>query len=372
LLLLVCLCCVCYLLGQYLLNPRPLPDIILPTQTGVCYPPTYQFSITGVDGPVAVALSPDGERVYAAESDGSRLVKVFDRDGNFITSFAPPGTDAANREPKYMAIDANGRVFLVDRTSNAIDIYDSEGKLLDAIIGQQLTLTEFLTQEIGALPEGTELLHYEGINQVLSYRLPGGAAQVIRVAIPEENYPFSPLGLRFDADGNLIYTDTTPTEHSVRIILAEDLNGDLTNFAPDITFFGSQGKGNEQFEFPQSVLKDGDGNFYISDGNNARIVKWTPDYYYSTFFGFGSVEGSLNLPRGMWMAQGDCLVVTDAVAGKLRVYNVAGDQPEFAFEVGDFGVGEGLFSYPIDVYIDETGRLYIADRSNNRIQVWSY
>ncbi|MEW5941325.1 MAG: hypothetical protein AB1750_16800 [Chloroflexota bacterium] len=40
--------------------------------------------------------------------------------------------------------------------------------------------------------------------------------------------------------------------------------------------------------------------------------------------------------------------------------------------MGGFGISEGTFNYPIDVYIDETGRLYIADRDNNRIQVWSY
>ena len=43
-----------------------------------------------------------------------------------------------------------------------------------------------------------------------------------------------------------------------------------------------------------------------------------------------------------------------------------------AFEIGGYGVGEGQFSYPIDVIIDGTGRLYVADRANDRIQVWSY
>lgn len=372
LLLLVCLCGVCGLLGRYLLKPEPLPNLILPTQVSVCYQPAYKFSINNVDGPVAVALSPDGERIYVAEGKGERLVKVFDRDGNFLTSFAPPGTDRSNREPKYMAIDANGRVFLVDRTSSAIDIYDQDGHFIDAIIGQNMTLTKYLTSKIGPLPAGTVLTHYEGINKVLSYQVPGQPGKVIAIEFSASDPYWSPLGIRFDADGNLIYTDTTTTLHSVHIIPAADLNGDLSVFNPQIIEFGAQGAGNDQFDFPQVVVKDGDGNFYISDGNNSRISAWTPDYAYKTFFGFGSTQGALNLPRGMWMAPGDCLVVADAVGSSLRVYNVSGDVPEFAFDIGGFGIEEGLFNYPIDVYIDETGRLYVADRDNNRVQVWSY
>jgi DNA-binding beta-propeller fold protein YncE len=325
-----------------------------------------------VDGPIAVALSPDGQRIYAAESKGQRLVKIFDRDGNFLSSFAPPGTDASNREPKYMAIDASGRVFLVDRTSSAIDIYDQDGHFIDAILGQNMTLTKFMTQKLGPLPAGTVITHYEGINKVVTYKVPGQTSKFMQVEFPADAAIWSPLGIRFDADGNLIYTDTTIQQHSVHIIPAAALNGDLSAFDPQITAFGSQGNLNEQFEFPQSVVKDGKGNFYVSDGNNSRIVAWTPDFKYKTFFGFGSTLGALNLPRGLWMATGDCLVVTDAVGSALRVYNVSGDEPTYAFDIGEFGIDEGKFNYPVDVYIDETGRLYVADRDNNRIQVWSY
>ena len=47
-------------------------------------------------------------------------------------------------------------------------------------------------------------------------------------------------------------------------------------------------------------------------------------------------------------------------------------EPLFLYADGDWGTGEGEFNYPADIALDGTGRLYIADRENNRIQVWSY
>src|SRR5512138_1782913 len=47
-LLLLC-CCLGILIGRYLLKPQPLPDMLIPTQVGVCLQPRYQSSIKNVD-----------------------------------------------------------------------------------------------------------------------------------------------------------------------------------------------------------------------------------------------------------------------------------------------------------------------------------
>jgi len=35
-------------------------------------------------------------------------------------------------------------------------------------------------------------------------------------------------------------------------------------------------------------------------------------------------------------------------------------------------MGDGMFNYPNDITTDNQGRVYIVDRENNRIQVWSF
>ena len=376
LMLSLALCGVVYIGGKYLIEPKPLLDILIPKQAppGVvvtCYQPAYKFSIEGVDAPVAVAVSPDNQRIYVAESEGERMVKMFDRDGNLVLRFAPPGTDRANREPKYLAVDSQGRVFVVDSTSNAIDIYSPDGKFLDAIIGQNLTLTSYLASKTGQSTESVALLHYEGINKLLTYQFPGQDPQQVKIEFTADQAAWFPLGVRFDAEGNLLVTDLSAGAHSVKVIPAASLSGSLSAYAPSLQSFGDEGNQKQQFSYPQVAIKDEQGNFYVSDGNNSRVSIWTPDLKYKTFFGFGSDVGALNLPRGLALNR-SCLLVSDAVGSVVRVYDVSGKEPKFAFDIGAPGVREGEFNYPIDVFLDGTGRLYVADRANNRIQVWSY
>jgi hypothetical protein len=47
-------------------------------------------------------------------------------------------------------------------------------------------------------------------------------------------------------------------------------------------------------------------------------------------------------------------------------------EAKFLFNIGQLGQAEGQLSYPVDICIDGSGRLYVADRSNNRISIWTY
>ena len=68
----------------------------------------------------------------------------------------------------------------------------------------------------------------------------------------------------------------------------------------------------------------------------------------------------------------DRLYVVDAVGQNVKVYDVSGPEPSFLFVFGGWGMGDGQFDYPNDIALDATGRLYVVDRENNRVQVWSY
>ncbi len=354
---------------RYLRQPVPLPQLIVP-QAEIVYPPHYLFSIYGVDAPVGVAVSPDGGRIYAAESGGDRLVQAFDRDGEWLGALIPPRTRSGERAPVYLAVDGNGRVFITDRLQRAIYVFNQNGLYLDTLIDSELALSEYVAQHTGGLADGATFT-YNAFQSNVFYQ---ETTDTVEQHLPAPAASWAPLGIRIGANGRAWITDVTDGQNRVRIFDIPDEplllswhernNGGLA--------YGESGSGQGQFSFPNAAMADSQGRIYVSDGNNGRISVWDDLGNFLFHLGTGSDDETLSLPRGLYIDQRDRLYVVDAVAQNIRVYDLSGPEPQEIFLFGDFGLGDGQFNYPNDIAVDQSGRLYIADRENNRIQVWSY
>jgi DNA-binding beta-propeller fold protein YncE len=335
----------------------------------VDYQPHYLFTIYGVDQPVGVAVSPGGDRIYAAESGGEHLVKMFNRSGDMLGSFSPPDTDANQRAPIYLATDKAGNIYVSDLQQLAVEIFDPEGKYLDSIIGPELTLGEYVSLHNTDLGQGATFTYNKFRDYVTITNSNGEDTQLPAPG----SYEWAPLGVRFDANGDLLLTDVIKDQHKVLVYPGDVLNSSLWQGGTlSGKFFGSYGSGNGNFLFPNVVVTDSKGRFFVTDGNNSRISVWDSQGAFLLNFGQGSGESALNLPRGAIIDDQDRLYVVDAVDHSIKVYDVSGDEVSFLFRLGDYGGEDGQFNYPNDIAIDQTGRLYIADRENNRIEVWSY
>ncbi len=370
--LLAALCLVTYLFVRYLNRPQPLPDL-LPVPVEVNYPPHYLSAFYGVDAPLGIALSPDGQRLYVAESRGERWVKIFDTTGNLLGKFAPPRTTPAERSPVYLATDAQGRVFVTDRLQHAVFVYDPDGNYLDTILGPTLTLSEYIAKHTGTSPlPGT--FAYNIFEDEVHYQDASGLAKTL----PRPNRPaWAPLGVATTPEGQLILTDVGRKDgqenHQVLVFPAAALTAiGQPDFSPQILAFGQFGEADDQFQFPNMAIRDAQGRFVVSDGNNGRLSVWDAQGNFLYLLGAGTGEGALNLPRGLWMDERQRLYVVDTVGQAVRVYDFATQTPTFLFSFGVPGTLKGQFNYPNAIVGDASGRLYITDRENNRIQVWSY
>ena len=356
----VCLLCVVAVGAWTMFKRQPVTTLPVVDTLARAEPPHYLFSIFNVNQPIGVAFSPDGERIYVAESAGERLVRVYTREGKEMFSFAPPGTTAATRTPAYLAVSGD-RVYVVDRMQHAVVIFDLNGKYVDTLYAPGQLLSAWVDANKGDknLPSNRSAAHLVGDKNVRVLDAQGKQA----LALPAPSHAeWRPLGVRV-FDDTLYLTDVT-SKHQRVVTL------DINTLGPTRTF-GHEGTAVDQFEFPNVAVVDGLGRMIVSDGNNGRLVI-VEDNDASFIFAKGNSEGALALPGGMAMDAEERLYVVDSVNQGVHVYDVSKPELRYLFGFGMDANGAGEFNFPTDIALDATGRLVISDTMNDRVQVWSY
>jgi sugar lactone lactonase YvrE len=135
-----------------------------------------------------------------------------------------------------------------------------------------------------------------------------------------------------------------------------------------------------QFNNPQGITVDKQGNIYVSDSFNNYIREITPAGVVTTFAGNGTAgyadgpaaSAEFYAPRGLAIdAQGN-LYVCDYGNSVIRKITPAGVVSTFAGN-GAAGIMDGAatvaeFRGPSGIAFDGQGNLYVADRGNNMIR----
>ncbi len=308
--ILVALAAIIFVILRSLGGNSPLPGI--PSEL-----PHYVSDIYGVNAPMGVAVSPSGDRVYVTESEGRRLVRVYDGSGDQVDTLKPRGRKGTWRLPVYVAVNPQTEdVYVSDRLREVVDVYGADGKYLRAF-----------------RPEG---------------RLGKGA---------------NPLGLAFGPEGSLYMTDVSGSRKDQRVLVFGSGEKPLRKI-------GSRGS----FWFPNGLTLDGDGDLYVADSNDGRLAIFDPDGKPASSIRRGVGEGDLGLPRGVAI-DGDRLFVVDTTSHTVKVYRLPDEVTEVPRYVGSFGIegiGDGQFQYPNGIAIDGDGQIYVTDRENDRVQIWSY
>ena len=153
-------------------------------------------------------------------------------------------------------------------------------------------------------------------------------------------------------------------------------------------FLGSWGEG--LFAMPHDIHADHEDNIWIIDRDYGQIFKFTTDgrllmtigdraQYSDTgvgpgihSMGFKSVKhpgGPFNLPTGIAVLESGDLFVSDGYAN-CQVHRFSADG-KYLYSWGQPGSGPGQFILPHDVWVDRRGRVLVADRENDRVQVFT-
>ena len=159
-------------------------------------------------------------------------------------------------------------------------------------------------------------------------------------------------------------------------------------FDRDGNFVTSWGAG--MFKFPHAIRFDDKGFVWLTDEHHQQFMKFTADGELLQTIGvkgarsdtgvpdedFSSAAwkkvthggGPFNLPTDIAFAPDGSMFMSDGY-GNARVHKFSADAKHL-FSWGEPGKAPGQFNLPHGVWVDKRGRLLVADRENDRVQVF--
>ena len=116
------------------------------------------------------------------------------------------------------------------------------------------------------------------------------------------------------------------------------------------------------------------GNIWLTDVALHQVFKFTHDRRLLSTWGERGVSGNdrthFAMPTDVAVWTDGSFYVTDG-SENARVVKFAANG-QYEFEWGTPGSGPGQFKLPHGIHIDDEGQVYVADRGNSRVQVFTH
>jgi streptogramin lyase len=159
-----------------------------------------------VGAPHGAVMLPNGDLLVT--SPGHHQVRRFSADGTLRDAWGQPGTGPGQFvEPIGLAYDPRGYVYVTDGSKHTIQQYTVAGVFLQEWLIPGVTWESYVAVD----PEGR--VHVSAPDENTVYTFTSEGVPLARGSLTNQFYPFSiplnhPMGLAFDAQGNLYLTNT--------------------------------------------------------------------------------------------------------------------------------------------------------------------
>jgi DNA-binding beta-propeller fold protein YncE len=314
--------------------------------------------------PRALASDPAGD-TYVGDTANDR-VEVFDPSGNYLRTIGisarSPGQLTA---PRGFAIDPTGRLLATDPDGNRVEVLASE-------VEDQLAQW---TEAGGSRPSlfAPEAVAVDRGGPV--YVVDDGGARIVRywgdgTYLSELGGPALVGGAGLDGARSAA---VSAVSHDLYV--ADTGHNRILTYSPGGTVIarwganggeGAAGSGQGQFARPEAVAVAPDGNVYVADTANNRIVALSPGgAVLAQWGGRGSEDGRLRSPSGVAIDAAGNVFVLDSENNRVQEFGPGG---ALIAKWGLRGTGLGEFSQPTAIAVGCEGDVYVADTDNNRIE----
>ncbi len=335
---------------------------------------TIGLTATGMEGPASIAVDPTTGKVFVADTENSRVLRFSSYESVFnggtaeavlgqdnLTSASPGRSITRTNQPEAVFVDVGGRLWVCDSQNGRVLRFDNastipSGSAANGVLGQEnfddrdtvASRDSFLyPEDVVVSPDGTLFVADSFHNRVL--RFDAAAAKANGA----------------NADGVLgqdNFTDTTSESDA------------------------------DSFRSPTSLALSGAGTLWVGDLNNNRVLRFDNASAKATGADADAVLGQTDLvSMSFYGAQTDSLPDTSGLAyssvedtlfvadqrnnrilvfegasaknGKIAANAVLGNSGTN----DTAGLAQNRVNDPQNLAVDSLGRLWVADRDNNRV-----
>lgn len=247
-----------------------------------------------------------------------------------------------------------GKIYVSNNSLHNVEVLSDTGKAINSFGGAGSAQGQlFFPYGIGILPNGNILVSETGNLRIQEFTQKG---QFVQTFLGETNKIGlgKPGPLFVDSMGRIYIGDLSG--HQVIIL---NKNRKVIRKIKGI-------------QYPHGLSVDEQNNkLYVADSGKAAVKVFD---LAEGDDGYDLIEtwkpGSrFSMIRGMATDKYGRLYVVDTLSCSVRVFDKNG---EYLFSFGQQGFKDGEFLYPNGIFVDSTGKIYIADWGNDRVQVWGY
>jgi DNA-binding beta-propeller fold protein YncE len=258
--------------------------------------------------------------------------------------------------PHGLAVDARGRLFVVDHFLKKVHVYDPKAKRY------------FLFPEQGAAlvsPIDIAIDNKRGRLYVSD-----SAEAVVRVYTLDGARPAGEIR----GGGMERPTGIAVNEATDELLVVDTLNSVILRFSlADHGLKGIVGRAGQEtgrFHSPTHLSVSPGGQIFVTDSLNFRVQVLAADgTFIRTFGAAGDSPGYFSRPKGVAVDSDGNIYVVDALFDNVQVFDAMG---RLLMSFGSPGKAYGEFWLPSGIFIDSRDRIYVSDSYNKRVQVFQY
>lgn len=250
-------------------------------------------------------------------------------------------------EPRALAVDAGGNLYVCDSKNNRIQKIGPDGKLVTSWGGEGSDPGQFKDPYgISLGSDGFVYVADTWNHRVQKFDLNGKFVKQWQGGF------WGPRGIAVSPDGKHVYVTDTGNKRVVH----------FDNEGNQIGAWGSDGSKQGQLIEPVGIVVNPEGKVIVADTGNRRVQVFGVN---GEFLEEHPVSGWEEFYTEPYLAmRGNDLLVTDSYNHRCALYQ----NWQLKYSWGRSGGTPGSFNRPIGIAVDPNGPVYVSDTMNNRIQ----